>query len=649
MKSGSEAKAPSDRELCWKLAALFACLTAAKLIIAANLDLFWDEAYYWQAAQRLDVGYADKPFVTALLVRIGTFIAGDTRIGVRAIYLAIGAVFPAAMYLLARPVVGPRDALLAAGLSLVLPITALLGVLAFQDMPMLLFGVLAMAAFERARRTDVMGWWLLAGSMCALGFSTHYRFVPLLLAFLVYLIMTRHGRTLWTRKGLWLAIAVTGLGLLPILIFNLKVDFASLRFQVIDRNPWAFQIKGLRYPLEQALAVTPLLFVAMMATLVDAFRRARKGDDNASYLAICSAVYLGFYFLLSPWADREHFNAHWPATGYLPLLVLLPDALRRFARSGRTRRALAALVPASAGVAVLGILFYLMAAIWPATLFPDFLYRHLRHELVGWSRLAPKVSELLDTHYPDGGDVVLIGGHYRVASALDFAIQPADTVYVLDHRQNRMDGYWFQFVLWGMDEASLRRDRAGEPALIAVEDSHFWFSSHREVAWRARLCTIFDELRHLEDFELTAGRRNFLFYAGRVRGLDTPPRDQDLGPGNCPTLPSAYLAQPKRGSSVEGSLILYGWAVDDRVGVRSVEMLLDGKAIGPATYGNYAPRVRELMPGSTDPNHPNVGFHFEWDSGVTAPGRHKLSFRVVSNDGNEREFGSRTVFVRSPD
>ena len=135
--------------------------------------------------------------------------------------------------------------------------------------------------------------------------------------------------------------------------------------------------------------------------------------------------------------------------------------------------------------------------------------RQLKWAKLAGSRLAPKVSELLDSRYPDGGDVVLIGGHYRVASALDFAIQPADTVYVLDHRQNRMDGYWFQFVLWGMDEASLRRDRAGEPALIAVEDSHFWFSSHREVAWRARLCTIFDGLRHLEDFELTAGRRNF--------------------------------------------------------------------------------------------------------------------------------------------
>lgn len=132
----------ADRGVICVVAVLLVLVSIAKLVVAANLDLFWDEAYYWQASSRLDIGYADKPFMTALLVRFGTLMLGDTRLGVRAVYLMIGAAFPFAIYLLARPMVGRRDAVLAAGASLVMPVTALSGVLAFQDVPMLLFTVL---------------------------------------------------------------------------------------------------------------------------------------------------------------------------------------------------------------------------------------------------------------------------------------------------------------------------------------------------------------------------------------------------------------------------------------------------------------------------------------------------------------------------
>ncbi|MFQ5953584.1 MAG: ArnT family glycosyltransferase [Kiloniellales bacterium] len=648
--------------LIWAMVAFYLAVTAAKVVIAANLDLFWDEAYYWQASSRLDVGYADKPFMTALLVRIGTLVAGDTRLGVRLAYLMIGAAFPFAIYTLAHPLVGRRDAVLAAGASLIMPITALMGVLAFQDIPMLLFGVLALASFERARRTDDLSHWLLAGLFCGLGFSTHYRFVPFVLGLFAYLVLTRRGRALWRRQGLWLATALAVLGLLPILIFNLETGFASFQFQVVDRNPWQFQARGLRFPLEQAIAVTPLLFVALMATLIDAARRAWKGDDGRALMAICAAVYLGFYLVLNPWADQKHFNLHWPAAGYVPLLVLLPEALRRFAAGGAKalgrglRRGLAALIPVTGGLVVCGALIYLATAAWPAAPFADRLVRQVRHhDLIAWSQLADRVAGLLRTDLAaaEGGRAVLVGGHYRVASALDFILQPGQKVYVLDHRRNLKDGYQLQYVLWRLDEASLRREQAGATALIVHEDRRFWFNAHRELAWRARLCSVFDGLRQVDDLELPAGSRYFLIYSGRVRGPDGPRtaarHAPAPGPGNCATLPAAYIARPQRRDRVEGRVQVWGWAVDDAVGVAEVEVLVDGRAVGRAEYGGGWPRVRELMPGSSDPNHPNVGFSLYWDSTTVGEGAHRLAIRVRSNDGRTRTLAPRTIFVVHPD
>ena len=61
----------------------FLVLTAAKVVVAANLDLFGDEAFYWQSSQRPALSYADSPFMTAMLVRAGPrrhFVLLETRL-----------------------------------------------------------------------------------------------------------------------------------------------------------------------------------------------------------------------------------------------------------------------------------------------------------------------------------------------------------------------------------------------------------------------------------------------------------------------------------------------------------------------------------------------------------------------------------------
>ncbi len=630
----------------WTIAIFYAALWVAKFLIAANLDLFYDEATYWQASLRPAFGYTQAPPMTPLLIRAGTLVFGETLFGVRSIHLFIVAVLPFAIYLLAQPLVGQRDAVLAAGISLVMPITSVMGA-AYMDPPMILFTVLALAAFERARRTNAMATWLMVGVFCALGLTTHYRFAPFGLGLMAYLLVTRKGRSLWPRKGLWMAAGIASLGTLPLIIFNVSYEMASFQFQVVDRNPWTFQANGFLFPLEQMLVVTPLLFIALMGALFHGVRRARAGDDAAALLVAISIVYIGFYAVLAPFSDLQRMHVHWPAAGYIPLFVFLPGVLRGFANT-RARRVLRWLVPGTGALVVSGSIFYLPAAAWPASLFPDFLYRYVRHDLVKWSLLKEPLNRYLDENF-DGHqeDVVLAARNYRVGSELDFIFQPQGGVYTLDHPKNRQEGIDKQYVIWGLDEDSLRLKRAGADALIVVEDMDFWFGSDSEIAWRAGVCGSFDNLQHLGAFELPGGRKNLLFYAGRVR----EPHDRDersRGPGNCPTLPSAYMARPKRGNTLKGMVYFQGWVVDDAVGVGKVEAVVDGKVVAPAIYGRNNSRVLRHMPGSTDPNHPRIGFYFDWDSASVPEGKHTVEIRVHSADGKIRNFGRRTVFVVHP-
>ena len=51
--------------------ALWAAVLLLKLMVAARLPLFVDEAFYWQEGRHLAAAYSDLPGLTAWLTRLG--------------------------------------------------------------------------------------------------------------------------------------------------------------------------------------------------------------------------------------------------------------------------------------------------------------------------------------------------------------------------------------------------------------------------------------------------------------------------------------------------------------------------------------------------------------------------------------------------
>src|SRR5271156_5180295 len=64
------------------------CLTVLALVVLRLAAAIWtpltfDEAYYWTWSKHLAGGYYDHPPMVAIVIRLGTMIAGDTELGVR--------------------------------------------------------------------------------------------------------------------------------------------------------------------------------------------------------------------------------------------------------------------------------------------------------------------------------------------------------------------------------------------------------------------------------------------------------------------------------------------------------------------------------------------------------------------------------------
>src|SRR3569623_736986 len=303
--------------------AVWAMQLASKFWLSAVLAPFGDEAFYWQESRHLDWAYSDLPPLTALLIRAGESLAGHGEFGMRLAFVLLGALLPLMLRRMAARHFGAQAGDVAGTLWLLLPLGATLGLLALPDLPLLFACIGALASLDAALASDRRRDWLALGAALALAWATHYRAAMLVFAGLAFFVLAPHGHASWRRAGLWLPLAVTLLGLVPVLIFNRQHAWQGVAFQLVERHPWSFHADAFVQPLEQALACTPLLYLLLLWAL---WRCAKARGQGAPWdvYGIAGGVFVLGYFLLGLFADDLRFRAHWPLPGYVPALLVLP-------------------------------------------------------------------------------------------------------------------------------------------------------------------------------------------------------------------------------------------------------------------------------------------------------------------------------------
>lgn len=500
----------------------FVGLLAIKLLIACTLSPFGDEAFYWMESRRLAWGYSDLPPLTAWLIRLGESVAGHSLIGMRWPFLLLGSVLPWLVVWFAREAFDRRAGWQAGLLCLALPLAGSLGVLALPDVPLTVAIMLAMLALLRAMRGSRVSDWILLGLALGMAWATHYRAAMAILAGLLLLLITERGRLQWRRGGLWLALLLAALGLVPLVISNWQQRGAGIAFQLIERNAWQFQVDALVQPLEQAVACTPLLYGMLLWAAWMCWRRRKEGAPW-DLIAVVSLSFIVLYFVLGLFADDLRFRAHWPLPGYLPLLAALPVLWRAQAQKRGWRRfawlafALAAIGQVS-GMAYLGLAASRDGATALASLkaFPS--------NFVGWRESGDSARELLRDK-----PAVLVADNFMLAAELDFQLSAEQSVYSLDNPLNVKHGRAPQLAVWRLDETGLRSARAGEPVLLAVDETAL--RERERAAWLGAVCNRLVDIQPLTRLDLFAGRKRIAFYAARVPEASSSPVPVD--PARC--------------------------------------------------------------------------------------------------------------------
>ena len=240
-----------------------------RLVALGELPLIGDEAYYWLWSRRLALSYYDHPAGTALLIRIGTELLGDSELGVRLLNALAGALCVPLLAVLGRRLFSVRAGLIgAAFLALGAP-CLITSRFAYTDMPHLALMLTNLLLFTRLPwRPDMpgaeqgsspsgerRGWCVAWGLSLALLFNVKY--AAYLYALGLGVAILCWSRHLLRRRWFWVGVAMGAMGLLPVLWWNATHGWASFAWQLAhlgSASPGGAASAGIHWRVARNLA-----------------------------------------------------------------------------------------------------------------------------------------------------------------------------------------------------------------------------------------------------------------------------------------------------------------------------------------------------------------------------------------------------------
>jgi hypothetical protein len=127
---------------------------------------------------------------------------------------------------------------------------------------------------------------------------------------------------------------------------------------------------------------------------------------------------------------------------------------------------------------------------------------------------------------------------------------------------------------------------------------------------------------------------------------DTASTSVTVTVGTADVIPTVQIDMPAPGAAVSGTLTVAGWAIDNTAtmgtAIGSLHVLVDGTAVGTATYGVNRPDVCAAYPGR--PGCPNVGFSYSLNTATLTPGSHTITV-TATDSASPPDTGSSSVTV----
>ncbi|MDE1934415.1 glycosyltransferase family 39 protein [Bradyrhizobium sp.] len=316
---------PNEDRLVRNTTLTVMALVVLRLVAAAWTPLTFDEAYYWIWSKHLAFGYYDHPPGVALVIRLGTMIAGDTELGVRLISILLALPMSFAVFRTAEILFGRR---VAANATILLNVTLMAAVgtlIVTPDSPLLVTSSFVLFFLAKVLESGRGAWWLAVGVATGLALASKYTAMFFGPAIVIWLISVPKLRRWFASPWLYLG-GLTALAVFsPVILWNADHHWVSFikqlgRSEVIQFKP-AFI--GELIPTQIAFA-TPFVFVLGAMGL---YALSRRDGGALASRALVNAMFwtITLYFL---WHSlHARVEANWFAPVYPPLAIAAAAAV----------------------------------------------------------------------------------------------------------------------------------------------------------------------------------------------------------------------------------------------------------------------------------------------------------------------------------
>lgn len=421
---------PEKLKQIFLLLFLFTIMTSVRVWFVTNLGLSDDEAYYWTWSRIPSLSYYDHPGLVAWLIYISGLVFHDSVFSVRFFSLLLNSCSWFLIWYIGRSFFGNMAALLTVILYAFTPIFSIGGLMMVPDGPMIFCWILtfyfAFQIFEKRHPKALAYRWILIGILIGIGTLAKYTMIFAGMSLFIFMIATPRARKQLSTPWPWIAVGIWAISCFPILYWNYLNHWASFRFQSIHRFN---ESSGFNFPrwglfwLSQLGYLTPFVLIIFLATLAQGFRHWR--DLKWRYIICFSLPTLAIFFLQ---AGFSNFKPHWPAPGYISLLIGSGFLLKRQWEKHRFLFLKVCFVFLLIFNLILyGELQYPLAPHFFKVVFHQKEWNPKwdpTNDLYGWSQASKLVRKLQDENIDSKGRLPFLATHrYQLSGELSFAIK----------------------------------------------------------------------------------------------------------------------------------------------------------------------------------------------------------------------------------
>lgn len=399
-----------------------------RLFYLGATDLIFEEAYYWNYAKHLDIGYLDHPPMVAWTIKLFISLLGNTEFGVRAGAFLFWFVTAFYTYRLTREIFGRAIASRAFVLVAILPVYFFGGLFISPDAPLMAFWSMATYYAHRALAADDKRAWLGLGIAVGLGAISKYSIALLGLAIVLFVLGNRESRKWLSRPEPYVAVTIALLLFSPVIIWNMQNDWSSLAFQSQGRlaSKYSFSLPRIIGNVLVLLTPTGIFSIAaiMLCRKSLPIPAASGGELSAGELARSYRLLPWLtLFPVAVFALLSLFRAsklNWTGPTWiamLPFVALLVTPTHDF-RTQKLLQWCQRLWPATLIICLIiyGAFFHYLSLGLPGVPYPK------NQHLIGWQGFGRDIEALVTRLERETGQEILVVGmdRNRIASGLAY-------------------------------------------------------------------------------------------------------------------------------------------------------------------------------------------------------------------------------------